>query len=241
MGKIASVHASSSDYAARIGGIILGTWTSPAQVPHPPSFSPHQPIGEEQLRVMHKYIKDLANVLSSLRNDLEYMINGHLDVKNIRAKGIKAQNIDVDELSAITANLGHIISGLIESVQIFGSYIATANGTYPRVELSSVGNFLAALASATNSLSVVPSSGGVPALVFQNSSFGAVMQIISNQLQFLSTFGTNLAIGASGGTLSLSGSSVTISTGTTRTVYVATTPGGPADSPLVITSGVCTS
>ena len=67
----------------------------------------------------------------------------------IEAGAVTAEKIEVNELSAITANLGHITAGLIESVEIFGSYIATSQ-SFPRVEMSNTDNMFGAYKSPSN-------------------------------------------------------------------------------------------
>lgn len=128
---------------------------------------------------LRKYIMYLSNQLASMLKDLDFTLNGDVDFRNVRAKSIKADNLNVTELSAITANLGHIISGLIESVQIFGAYIATRNGTYPRTEMSSTGNIFAAYASADHYIAIDPDYAGTPALkwVFAGAERGGLNDI----------------------------------------------------------------
>ena len=129
-------------------------------------------------------IKKLLNVYVQFTEEMTYLLS-HLDTKNvnelnaevlvagsitsdkIQANAITADKIDVNELSAITANLGHIISGLIESVNIFGSYIATRNGAYPRCEMSSDQNLFGAYQSSSNFLKIyTPLSELTPVIMF---------------------------------------------------------------------------
>lgn len=121
----------------------------------------------ENAAELREYIKYLANIVAMLGKNLDYIINGNLDANNIRANSITANKLNVDELSAISANLGHITAGLIEAVQIFGSYIATSTG-YPRVELSSSGNLFGAFASPTSFVTVTPAAYGSPSLRFED-------------------------------------------------------------------------
>ncbi|MEN1985872.1 hypothetical protein [Paenibacillus hubeiensis] len=155
---------------------------------NPPTFS--------DLEEVKAYLKDNINKIARSLQDIDFMINGTLDVNNIRAEGIEARNIKaeaitadkiqagaittekiqagavtadkitVNELSAITANLGHIISGLIESIEIYGSYIATRRNAYPRCEMSATGNVFGAFNDANNSVVIEPDYGGSPALRF---------------------------------------------------------------------------
>lgn len=137
----------------------MGTWTSPAQVPPVPSIRSDKEPDMSTVKMMYDYLKKMANVISALRNDLEYMINGNLDANNIRAKSITANKMNVDELSAISANLGTITAGLIRGIQIFGSYIATAEDTYPRTEMDVAGNFLGAYSAENVFVKIIPFIG----------------------------------------------------------------------------------
>lgn len=145
------------------------------------------PPNTQDLSVVMEYVKDLANTVAKMAKDVEFILNGNVAFDNIRTNGIVAKNIQaeaittekiqagavtadkitVNELSAISANLGHIVAGLIESVQIFGSYIATSYGSYPLVELSNTDNMLGAYKSPNNSLQVFsPSDKFSPVVKF---------------------------------------------------------------------------
>jgi hypothetical protein len=139
---------------------------------NPPTFS--------DLDEVKKYLKDAIGKVAMSLNEIDFMINGTLDVNNIRAEGIETQNlkagsviaekINVGELSAISANLGHIVAGLIESVEIFGSYIATRRNAYPRCEMSATGNVFGAYNDANNHIVIEPNYGGSPAIRFTVAS-----------------------------------------------------------------------
>lgn len=134
-------------------------------------------------------LKELNEVVAKLQKVLNYLLAGNLDFDNIRARGIKAENIEagtitaneiaadtitadkmnVDELSAITANLGTIIAGIIRGIEIYGSYIATAEGTYPRAEMSNTDNTFVVHLSSTQKLTIKPSGPyGSPAVSFSD-------------------------------------------------------------------------
>lgn len=163
----------------------MSTWNSPPQIP-PYKEPPFGATAEQQTEGLTAYLKQLANVVSALKNDLEFMLNGNLDVKNIRAKGITADRMDVNELSAISANLGHITAGLIEAVRIFGSYIATSQ-SYPRCEMSSTGNLFGAYTNANRYLEIYAVNNGAPLIYLadeagvtrlaRNSSVGSLINI----------------------------------------------------------------
>jgi hypothetical protein len=130
----------------------------------------------DDVKELREYIKYLSNQLASMLKDLDFTLNGDVDFRNVRAKSIKADRMDVDELSAISANLGHIIAGLIESVQIFGSYIATRRNAFPRAELNNVGDLLAVYTDANNYLTIEPGITGEPTVTIRKS--GAVSLIL---------------------------------------------------------------
>lgn len=71
-------------------------------------------------------LEDLANLVARMIKEMEWLLTGNLDVHNIRAKSITADRMKVDQLSAISADLGHITAGLVEAVTIIGSLIKTA-------------------------------------------------------------------------------------------------------------------
>lgn len=152
----------------------MSTWNSPPQIP-PYKEPPFGATAEQQTEGLTAYLKQLANVVSALKNDLEFMLNGNLDVKNIRAKGITADRMDVNELSAISANLGHITAGLIEAVQIFGSYIATRMVGYPRCEMSNTEDLFAAYGAANQHIKMFANGmiGNTPVLQFTQGNYFA--------------------------------------------------------------------
>ncbi|WP_110933253.1 hypothetical protein [Paenibacillus bouchesdurhonensis] len=159
----------------------MSLWTDSPRMSGPPQT--------EDVAVILDYVKQLANTAAKMAKDLEFILNGNVAFDNIRAEGIEAKNIKaeaittdklqansvstsklqagavtaekitVNELSAISANLGHIIAGLIEAVDIFGSYIATSR-YYPRAEMSNTSNMFKASSSA-NKYAAVDSNGPV--------------------------------------------------------------------------------
>lgn len=144
------------------------------------------PPNTKDVSVMSAYVKDLANTVAKMAKDLEFILNGNVAFDNIRADGIEARNIKaeaittdkleagavtaekitVEELSAISANLGHIVAGLIESVEIFGAYIATRRNAYPRCEMSATGNVFGAYNDANNHIDIEPNYASSPAISF---------------------------------------------------------------------------
>ncbi|OMC79599.1 hypothetical protein BK125_04785 [Paenibacillus odorifer] len=125
---------------------------------------------------LREYIKYFSNQIAIMLKDLDFTLNGDINFQNVKAKSITADRMDVQELSAIVANLGHITAGLIESVQIFGSYIATRNGAFPRAEINNTGDLLAVYTDANNYLTIEPGITGEPTVTIRKS--GAVSLIL---------------------------------------------------------------
>lgn len=110
-----------------------------------------------------------AGKLAANSVETDNLVAGSITTEKIEVGAVTAEKITVDELSAITANLGHIISGLIESVEIFGSYIATRNGAFPRAELSNEGDLLAVRTDEDNSATIEPGITNAPNFVFREN------------------------------------------------------------------------
>ncbi|WP_339283662.1 hypothetical protein [Paenibacillus sp. FSL R5-0486] len=83
----------------------------------------------------------------------------------VQANTITADKLLVNELSAISANLGHIVAGLIESVEIYGSYISTNKTGYPKAEMSNTNDLFATYLDANNYLLIQADYSGAPSLV----------------------------------------------------------------------------
>lgn len=137
-------------------------------------------------------LEDAFNALAKLQKTLRYLLAGNLDFENIRARSIKAENIEVgtltaeeiaansitadrmnvNELSAISADLGHITAGLIEAVQIFGSYIATRMVGYPRCEMSNTEDLFAAYGTAGQHIKMFANGmvGNTPVMMYSNGT-----------------------------------------------------------------------
>jgi hypothetical protein len=133
-------------------------------------------------------INEIVQKYNNLLVNLDTLNVVTLNAKVIEAGTITADKMNVTELSAITANLGTIIAGIIRGISIYGSYIATAEGTYPRSEMDVAGNLFAAYQSATNSAKVVSNVAGTPRLVFSDSITGGDMFL------FNFFFGSNFVV-----------------------------------------------
>lgn len=93
---------------------------------------------------------------------------GAITADKIEAGAITADKIDVDELSAITANMGKLTSG-----EIYGAYIATKEGVYPRSEMNSFTNEVSSYTDATKYMSMQPGFGGNPLLTMASGGYNA--------------------------------------------------------------------
>lgn len=142
-----------------------------------PPFADFEMLKSKMNEIVQKYNNLLVN--------LDTLNVVSLDAKVITAGTITADKLTVTELSAISANLGTITAGLMTAVNIIGSYITTADGTYPRIDFSSTDNLLTAFNDALNKMYISPSNGGSPAIgadvsgntamVFQTTAFGTLL------------------------------------------------------------------
>ena len=130
----------------------MATWQS-SMLTSPPQT--------EDVNELRMYLKTTINQLAVMMKELDYVLNGQIDVKNVRAKSIEADRLKVDELSAITANMGKLTSG-----KIYGAYIATQEGAYPRSEMSSTDNLFTAYMDANNYVRVAAEYSGAPSVYF---------------------------------------------------------------------------
>ncbi len=163
-----------------------------------PTFQP--PQGKQDAVQLQDYIVKLIRDLNFMLGNLDTLNVNRLDAKviiaqtitalQIAANTITADKMSVTELSAITANLGTITAGII-----YGAYIATANGTYPRIELSNTANLLTAFKTATDWLKI-DADFTDPGIFFSNGSMTAALYL-------LTAFGSSLSINANGGNIAL--------------------------------------
>lgn len=138
-------------------------------------------IDKASLPELQKIVKGLINTVAILTEELSYLLN-NLDTRNVNeidgdilvTGTVTAAKMLVDELSAISADLGKITSG-----EVYGAYIATRENAYPRAELNSNQNLFGALASANNFIRIyTPTSGFSPTIMF--STPGGVAYITYN-------------------------------------------------------------
>lgn len=158
----------------------------------------------EDLKVkINTLVKELTNLMLNLDKENIVEVDGDVIVSGtvtanalaansvtadkIQANAVTAGKIDVDELSAISANLGHITAGLIEAVQIFGSYIATST-EFPRAEMSNTEETFAVWASQNKGIKMVSARNGDPFLDFVDSgSTGSIYYGASSGLDILNS------------------------------------------------------
>lgn len=147
-----------------------------------------------------KNLQEASEAFAILQKQFRYM-QEHIDVENIIAKSltaavikagaITADEMTVDKLSAITADMGKLTSG-----EIYGAYIATKEADFPRTEMSSTGDLFGAYASAVNFIKILASEAGDPLLYFENAVALARVALIGNTLS-VGSFG-NLSLGSTG-------------------------------------------
>ncbi|MNH92841.1 hypothetical protein D3C73_454280 [compost metagenome] len=105
--------------------------------------------------------------------------------------------MNVNELSAITANLGHITAGLIESVEIYGSYIATNRGAYPRAEMSVNQNMFATYQSDSSYIQIKAVNAGSNSPQMSMVSPGATLNFyLQGSASNVFSTGTDMRISA---------------------------------------------
>lgn len=157
-----------------------------------------------------EYADYLAGILATSLRELNWLLTGNLDVKNIKSKSIvtdllsagsvktnildagavTADKMTVSELSAITANMGTLTAGTI-----IGALIKTASSGQ-RVELSSTDNLLKAINNAGNYINILPNYAGSPALEFYNGLAQLLVFMSGNTVVFNSVGATDISISA---------------------------------------------
>jgi len=203
-------------------------------------------------------LEEVKNTVAIMIKELSWLLN-NLDTRNVNelnaevitalsitaekiaADAITAEKIDVNELSAITANLGHITAGLIEAVNIFGSYIATSK-SYPRCEMSSTGNVFGAFSSAQHYIAIDPAYAGTPALKFyyaglelgRINNMSGVMDIVGTGGIDLYTGSDNLRIPSFGRVVSATGQNLGVELDGKATAGISTSMSGAANGGIPI-------
>ncbi|MFS0837270.1 hypothetical protein [Paenibacillus sp. 1P03SA] len=155
-------------------------------------------------------VEQLGQIVGRVIKELNYLMDGMLGNENIRVKSIQAERIDVNKLSAISADLGHITAGLIEAIKmvgstIIGSYIATSENTFPRIEFSSAGTLLKASTTANNFMKIDPAFYQSPSLEWSYPGSRVSMGIYQNRFLINAESG-DIQIGSSLGDLYLTAS-----------------------------------
>lgn len=116
-------------------------------------------------------LADLKNAVGKMTKELSWLLN-NLDTRNLNyvdgdllVEGtVSALKLQVEELSAISANLGKIVSG-----EVYGAYIATRDGEFPRAEINNTGDLLAVYTDADNYLTIEPGITGEPTVTFRKA------------------------------------------------------------------------
>jgi hypothetical protein len=117
-------------------------------------------------------VPQLLNAYAKLTKELSWLLN-NLDTRNLNyvdgdllVEGtVTAAKMLVNELSAISANLGKIVSG-----EIYGTYIATRDNAFPRAELNDSGDLLAVYTDENNSVTIEPGLFNEPSMVYRRGA-----------------------------------------------------------------------
>lgn len=120
---------------------------------------------------LRKYINYLSNQIAIMFKDLDFTLNGDINFTNVKADGITAKNIKagsvtaekihVDELSAISADLGKITAG-----EVYGTYISTNETGYPKTEMSNTEKLFRTSYDENNYINYVSNYANAPAIEF---------------------------------------------------------------------------
>ncbi|MNS94105.1 hypothetical protein D3C72_1283100 [compost metagenome] len=162
-----------------------------------PTFTglPPDPSFEDMKDKLNTVVKELQNLLLNL----DTLNVTRLNAEVIEANTITADKMNVNELSAITANLGHIVSGLVESVEIYGSYIATNRGAYPRAEMSVNQNMFATYQSDSSFIQIKAVNAGSNSPQLTVASPSASLNLYQQgSASYIFTTGIDLRVTSSG-------------------------------------------
>lgn len=177
---------------------------------------PNIDTAETDIKVL---VPQLLNAYAKLTKELTWLLN-NLDTRNVNelnaekivagsivtdklaAGAVTADKISVNELSAITADLGHITAGLIESIEIYGSYISTRRNGYPKAELNDNGDLVAVWTDENNYVTIEPGLFNEPTMVYRRA--GAMSLILGPVAGFSALLATlDLRVGTQSGSLVL--------------------------------------
>lgn len=203
------------------------------------------PSFEDVTLKINSLVNELRNTLLTLDtiNVLE------LNAEVITANTVTADKMNVNQLSAISANLGHIIAGVVESIQmissiITGSLIQTSpEGVFPRIELASSNRVFRVQGSPDDDLRMYV-AGTQPILLFSNQFGTTTIDKVGSDFTTYNTANININ---SGGRVYLNGVDI-ISTlngkanafyGITGSVSLTNVGGGVTT--LLFSNGILTS
>lgn len=215
----------------------------------------------------------LADLVARCLKEVEWLANGNMDSRNIRnIAGYNVGPTDLKHSSGIVGMSGanptdpnaiRFWSGnanpVIAPFRVNQAGVMTAVGGqfqsaagYPRVEINSSTNLIAAYQNATNAISIVPNySSGTPAETFvAGGSVVGYIQDLSPDIAFVTLTGQRGIQISSGITLTLAAASlinmscstlrINNNNGVSGTVYVSTTSGGAATTAITFTNGIRT-
>lgn len=194
---------------------------------------------------------DFNAVVAKINTLVSELQNLMLSLDDANFRSITAKVIDVEQLSAISADLGEITAGIIRGIEIYGSYISTNENSYPRAELNITNNLVAAMQDPGHYMSMAAQGfGSVPALSwfalgtivgFLNRSAGGTTLGTFNSEPLNLQGSSNIVLQAVSGNINLSpAGSLQIggTNGVTGTFYVASAPNGPTTQQVTFTKGI---
>lgn len=135
---------------------------------------------------------DLVNKINTLSQELQNLM---LSLDDANFNSITAAVINVQQLSAITADMGKVTAG-----EIYGALIATTEaGDYPRIEFSSTGNLIDAQGNATDRIRLRPDVSGTPMMIWDegNSTYIGEVFMSLGTLYMTTLPGAEIAIASS--------------------------------------------
>ncbi|WP_342440022.1 hypothetical protein NSS79_15450 [Paenibacillus sp. FSL L8-0436] len=167
---------------------------------------PNINTAETDIKVL---VPQLLNAYAKMTKELTFLLN-NLDTRNLNyvdgdllVEGtVTAAKLIVDELSAISANLGYITAGIIESIEIYGSYMSTRRNGYPKAEFNDSGDLVAVWTDEFNYVTIEPGITEEPTMTFRKA--GAVSLVLGPAFGLTALLANvSLLVGTQNGSLTL--------------------------------------
>jgi hypothetical protein len=214
-----------------------------------PTFTGLKPYPEfnDVVTKINTLVGELQNLMLSLDSlNVVSLTADHIDAGTLNAALVTVKSmlnagayiqIDGTGMKIFDGTKNTLIADITGLVTMTGTIIKSATG-YPRVELNSANNLIAAFADADTYVAFLPAYNTVPALVLVD--VGTTKAFLSRGSAAggttLGSFDTEPLNLQPSGTLQINGVN-----GFTGTVYVSATSGGPATTAITFTKGIRTS